>query len=177
MKNMFLKMAALLLSGAVLAFSPVQNWQIADGYGIKFSSADAGGIFKTMSGTIFFDEQNLAASKFEVAVDAASLNTGNGLQNKHAKSDEWFDVARYPQITYSSDKITRSGNGFLVTGTLDLHGVKKPVSIPFSFQRNGNKGLFAGSFTVNRNDFHLGKPGEDVGEQIKIDLSIPVAKK
>ena len=134
------------------------------------------GVFKTFKGAIVFDEQNPAASKFDVSIDAASINTGNGLQNKHAKSDEWFDVAKYPQIRYISQKFVKAGAGYQVTGDLEVHGVKKAVTIPFTFQKTAKGAVFAGSFTVNRNDFKLGKPGGDVGEQIKIDISVPVTK-
>jgi polyisoprenoid-binding protein YceI len=176
MKNLFYPvLAALILLGSAFTFVAT-NWQIADGYTISFSSNDAGGVFKTFKGTILFDEQNPAASKFDVTVDAASINTGNGLQNKHAKSDEWFDVVKYPQIRYSSQKIVKAGNGYQVTGDLEVHGVKKPVTIPFTFSKTAKGAQFTGSFTVNRSDFHVGKPGGEVAEEIKIDISVPVTK-
>jgi polyisoprenoid-binding protein YceI len=167
--------AILILLGSAFTFVAT-SYKIADGYNIEFSSSDAGGIFKTFTGTIVFDDQNPAASKFDVSIDAASINTGNGLQNKHAKSDEWFDVAKYPQIRYTSRSFTRTGSGYQVTGDLQVHGVTKSTSIPFTFQRSATGGTFTGSFTVNRNDFKIGKPGGDVGEQIKIDIKVPVTK-
>src|SRR3982751_1095108 len=107
--------AVLILLGSAFTFVAT-SWQIADGYNIEFSSSDANGVFKTFKGAIVFDEQNPAASKFDVTIDAASINTGNGMQNKHAKSDEWFDVAKYPQIRYTSRSFVKSGNGYQVTG-------------------------------------------------------------
>jgi polyisoprenoid-binding protein YceI len=177
MKKMIFSMATLLVLAAVFAFTVVQSWQITDKYNISFSSNDAGGIFKTFKGSIVFDEQNLAASNFNVSIDVASINTGNGLQNKHAKSDEWFDAAKYPVINYTSKKIVKAGNAYQVTGDLELHGVKKELTIPFSFRNNGSEAVFTGSFTVNRSDYHVGKPGGDVAEQIKVDISVPVIKK
>jgi polyisoprenoid-binding protein YceI len=174
-KYLFPALATLILAGSAFTFIAT-GWQIADGYSIGFSSNDAGGVFKTFKGTILFDDQNPAASKFDVVIDAASINTGNGLQNKHAKSDEWFDVAKYPQIRYSSTRIVKAGSGYQVTGDLEIHGVKKTVTFPFTFQKTAGGGVFTGSFTVNRSDFHVGKPGGDVAEQIKIDLSVPVTK-
>ena len=174
-KYIYPAVAVLILLGSAFTFAAT-NWQIADGYNIEFSSNDASGVFKTFKGTIVFDKQNPAASKFDVSIDAASINTGNGLQNKHAKSDEWFDVAKYPQIRYTSQKFVKAGTGYQVTGDLEVHGVKKAVTIPFTFQKTAKGAVFAGSFTVNRNDFKLGKPGGDVGEQIKIDISVPVTK-
>jgi polyisoprenoid-binding protein YceI len=170
-------LAGLLLTGSAFTFIAAQNYQIADGYNIGFSSDDAGGVFKGFKGSISFDEQNPAASKFDVTIDAATINTGNGLQNKHAKSDEWFDVAKYPQIHFASKNVTKTAaGGYQVTGDLTLHGVTKSVTFPFSFKKTPTGGVFTGAFTVNRNDYKLGKPGGDVGESIKVDLNIPVTK-
>jgi polyisoprenoid-binding protein YceI len=168
--------AVLLLAGSAFTFLTAANWKIAGGYSIAFSSDDAGGIFSDFSGTIVFDEQNLSTGKFDVLIGVASINTGNGLQNKHAKSDEWFDAAKYPQIHYASKSIVKTGNGYQVTGDLDIHGVKKTTTIPFTFKQTAQGGVFAGSFMVNRNDFKIGKPGGDVAEQIKLDISVPVSK-
>jgi polyisoprenoid-binding protein YceI len=174
-KLIYPALAILILLGSAFTFVAT-SYKIADGYNIEFSSSDAGGIFKTFKGTIVFDEQNPAASKFDVTIDVASINTGNGLQNKHAKSDEWFDVAKYPQIRYTSRSFAKTGSGYQVTGDLQIKDVKKPVIIPFTFQKTAAGGTFTGSFTVNRSDFHVGKPGGDVGEQIKIDIKVPVTK-
>lgn len=168
--------AVLILAGSAFTFVTATSWQITEGYSIAFSSDDASGIFKGFKGNIAFDEQNPAASKFDVTIDVATINTGNGLQNKHAKSDEWFDVAKYPQIHFTSQKIARVGNGYQATGDLEIHGIKKSATIPFTFKKSGTGGTFAGSFTVNRSDFKVGKPGGDVGEQIKLDVSVPVTK-
>jgi polyisoprenoid-binding protein YceI len=174
-KYIYPAIAVLILATSAFSFIAT-SWKIADGYNIEFSSNDASGVFKTFRGSIVFDEQNPAASKFDVSIDVASLNTGNGLQNKHAKSDEWFDVAKYPQIRYVSRTFVKAGNGYQVTGDLEVHGVKKPATIPFTFQKTATGAVFAGSFTVNRSDFKVGKPGGDVGEQIKIDIKVPVTK-
>jgi len=170
--------AALILAGSAFTFFAPQNWKIADGYSITWSvvGSEAGGIFKTFTGSLVFDEQNPATGVFDMKVDAGSVNSGNGLMNKHAKSDEWLDAARFPVIHFASRSISKTAGGYQVTGDLDLHGVKKPVTIPFTFQKTAQGGTFAGSFTVSRNDYKIGKPGGDVGEQIKVDISVPVTK-
>jgi polyisoprenoid-binding protein YceI len=111
-----------------------QTWQIGSNYSVQFSCNQASGIFKDIKANILFDEQNPDNAKFNVNVDAGSLNTGNALMNKHAKSDEWLDAAKYPAITFASKKITKNGASYQVTGDLTLHGVTKEVSIPFAFK-------------------------------------------
>lgn len=177
MKRVFTPLAAvLLLAGSAFTFIAPDNWKIVDGYSITFSTDEASGIFKDFKGTIQFDEQNAAASKFDVTIDVASINTGNGLQNKHAKSDEWFDAAKYPQIHFLSQKVGKTPAGYQVTGDLEMHGVKKQLSIPFTFKHTAAGGIFTGNFNVNRTDFHVGKPGGEVSDQIKLEVSVPVTK-
>jgi polyisoprenoid-binding protein YceI len=177
MKKLIISMATLLAVTAVFAFTVLaQNWKITDKYNIQFSSNDVGGIFKTFTGSIAFDEANLAAAKFDVTIDVNSINTGNGLQNKHAKSDEWFDAAKYPAIKFTSTRIVKASAAYQVTGNLQIHGVTKEFTIPFTFKKAGAGATFNGSFTINRSDFKIGKPGGEVAEQIKVDVAVPVTK-
>lgn len=168
--------AMIILAGSAFTFLAAPGWQIIKGYSIAFSIGSEGGIFKDFSGNINFDDQNPATGKFDVAVNVASVNTGNGLQNNHVKSDEWLDAAKYPTIRFLSTSIAKAGTGYQVTGDLDMHGVKKQVSIPFTFKRTDQGGLFAGTLTVSRKDFNVGKPGGDVDDEIKVTISVPVSK-
>lgn len=164
-----------LLASAFTTFNAVQ-WQIADGYAIKFAGNDAEGKFEKFSGDIVFDEKNLDASKFSVSVDVSSIATGNGMKNKHARSDKWFDAKQFPTIHFTSGRFSKTAGGYSVEGTLDLHGVKRTVNIPFTFSNN----TFVGSFSVNRMDYGIGSMegmSKKVSNEIKIDLSVPVSKK
>jgi polyisoprenoid-binding protein YceI len=175
------QMSFVALVGATLllsAFTTIKaiDWQIAEGYSIKFKGTDAEGIFKTMSGNISFDENDLSTSQFSVSVDVSSINTGNGMKNKHAKSDKWFDAEKYPTITFTSSKISKATQGYLVEGTLTMHGVKKQVIIPFTFGSN----LFKGNFSVNRLDYGVGTMegmSKKVSNEIALEISVPVTKK
>ena len=171
-------MATLLSLVVVFAFAPAGNWEMTDKYTVRFAGGgEVGGIFKTMKGSIVFDEQNLAGSNFDLSIDIASINTGNGMMNTHAKSAEWFDAGKYPIIRFTSKKIVKNGAAYQVTGDMEIHGVKKELALPFSFQNKGATGIFSGTFMINRSDFHIGKPGGEVEENIKLDISVPVVKK
>lgn len=170
----------VLVGATVLltAFTAVKSidWKIADSYSIKFKGTDAEGIFKTFSGNISFDQNDLSNSKFSVAIDVSSINTGNGMKNKHAKSDEWFDAAKYPTITFSSSKISKSKEAYLVEGTLEIHGIKKQVKIPFTFVST----TFKGNFSINRMDFGIGTMqgmSKKVSNEITLEIAVPVTKK
>lgn len=174
-KVKFIVMFALIIMLSAFTINNSISWKIDDGYTIAFTSKDPTGIFTKMSGEIEFDEDNLSASKFDVVVDVSSINTGNGMQNKHAVSAKWFDADKFPTINFKSKSFTKSKDGYSVFGTLDMHGVQKDFSMPFTFEDN----VFTSSFTVNRLDFNIGTTtgsGKKVPADLKIDISVPVSK-
>jgi polyisoprenoid-binding protein YceI len=177
MKKIILSAVLLSSLALIFAFTLSQNWQITDPYSITFSTSGASGIFKKFTGSIAFDDQNPVTSKFDVTIDVNSINTGNGMQNKDAKSADWFDATKYPVIKYTSTKIVKTGNSYQSTGNLQMHGITKQITIPFTFKRTGSGGQFDGVFTINRNDFNIGKPDAEVGPDIKLTISVPVIKK
>jgi polyisoprenoid-binding protein YceI len=177
-KNIYPIAALLIITAIAFTVIQSQNWKIGEDYSIKFSGNNASGIFKSLKGTINFDDSNLASSKFDVTVDVATINTGNGMKNTHAKSDKWFDAEKYPTISFTSSSITKTSAGYEAKGTLTMHGVRKDFIIPFSFTKNGSDGVFASSIDINRLDFNMKTPEPDLGAAtiLKVDLNIPVHK-
>ena len=154
----------------------VINWQIKDGYAIKFSGSSASGKFEKVKGTISFDENDLSSSHFSVDVEVNSIATGNWLKNSHAKGEKWFNADKYPIINFTSSKFLKTSQGYSVYGILDMHGIKKPITIPFTFSNN----TFNGSCTIKRIDYGIGTMegmSKKVSNDIKIDISVPVSKK
>ena len=168
--------AAIILLASAFTFISSQNWKIASGYSIKFSGSGATGIFKDLKGQVIFDEKNLAASKFDVTIDVTSINTGNGLKNTHAKGGKWFDASKYPTIHFTSTKVNKTASGYEAQGELEMHGVKKAFTVPFTFTRSGNGGIFTGNFDVNRVDFGIGEPGGRVDDVFKLNVTVPVTQ-
>lgn len=163
--------ALLLISASAFTVWKAPGWKIGEEYSIRFTSGHPDGIFRGLKGDIAFDAKNPKAGKFDVTVDVTTINTGNGMQNTHAKGAQWFDAEKYPVIRFTSTSVAAAGGGYRVTGILDMHGVKKEISFPFTFRNN----VFAGSFEVNRNDFGIGEPNhKSVPPVMKIDLSVPV---
>lgn len=169
-------MSILLLVGGVFAFTQVKTWKVSKDYSVEFSAKGVNGIFKTMSATINFDEAKLSASKFVMTIDVNSINTGNGLQNKHAIGAEWFNAEKYPNIKFTSSSFEKTEKGYSVKGKMQVKDVTKDMTIPFTFTKSGNKGKFISSFTIDRSTYNVGKSGGDVGNSIKIDVTIPVTK-
>jgi polyisoprenoid-binding protein YceI len=152
-KSIFPLMVVVIIILSAFTFFQSLDWKINDNYSVKFDGGDPSGEFKGLKGSIKFDENNLAASKFDCTVDVETINTGNGMKNTHAKSDKWLDAAKYPVIRFFSKSINRTASGFEAIGTLDFHGVQKEITLPFTFVNN----VFAGTFEVNRLDYDINK--------------------
>ena len=174
MKKAPLFTAALAaLSFSALAATLVSAWKIAPGYAVTFSTKDAEGRFEQLQGEVRFDPADLAGAKFNVTLPVATINTGNGMKNRHAKSRSWFDAATYPDINFSSTQVVKTAAGYETSGTLTMHGVTREVTLPFTFTKTASGGTFNGHLEVNRLDFKIGESGK-VGDVVKIDLKVPV---
>lgn len=174
MKKQFYVIAAVLTiaASAYVAFQP-SEFKIADNYSVKFNGGDPAGEFKGLTGTINFNPDNLAESKFDVSVQVATINTGNGMKNTHAVSDKWLDAAKYPLIKFTSETITKTANGYEAKGTLDMHGVQKEIVLPFTFVNN----VFSGTVEVNRMDYNINTAEPNHGAQVlKVEITVPVTK-
>ena len=178
MKKVFYPLVAglLLMSSAYMSVTS-QEWKISDNHSIKFISKDPSGIFKDFKGTIKFDDKDLAGSKFDVSIDVSSISTGNGMMNKKAQIEEWFNAEKFPQIKYVSSKIEKTDKGYAVFGDLKIKGTSKPTKVNVVVTNGGDKAKFSGTFNVNRMDFHVGHKSETVPDVMKIEFDIPVTKK
>jgi polyisoprenoid-binding protein YceI len=176
MKNIILSMVSILLVGGLLAFVQLGNWKVSPDYSVKFSGKGVNGIFKTFTADINFDETKLATSTVAVTIDVASLNTGNAVQNRHATGAEWFDAAKYPKITFTSSAIEKNSSGYLVKGKMTVKGKVKDVSIPFNFSKTGAAGEFSSTLTIKRSDYGVGASTNDVSDEIKVEVKVPVVK-
>lgn len=158
------------------AFSVVSTqWNISNDYSITFSTDHASGKFEKISGTIHFNENDLAKSSFNLQVEVQSIATGNFLKNSHAKGKKWFESDKYPKISFVTTKISKSTNGFIASGNLTMKNVTKSIEIPFQFKNN----VFSGKFSVNRMDYNIGSMegmSKKVGNKIDLEVSIPVTK-
>ena len=167
------------ISLAISAFTILNyNWNIESNYSIKFSGKKAEGTFSGLKGKINFNPADLQSSVIDVVVMANTISTGNTTKDKHAKDEDWFEVIKYPVIRFTSSSFLKSGDNFIVSGVLELHGVKKQVQIPFAFSETNNSGSFMGSFKINRTDFGIKGNffGFTVGDEFDVTLKIPVTK-
>jgi polyisoprenoid-binding protein YceI len=148
-----------------------------------------GGQFKDFTGEIVFDPDRPDASTVNVRIDAASIDTGVSDRDAHLRSDDFFAVEKYPELTFVSDRIVSTGAGsFTVYGTLTIRGVSRDVELPVNYLGSVRdpygKDLvaFEGSIRLNRKDFGLTwnaaleTGGFLVGDDVEVTFNIEAAR-
>jgi polyisoprenoid-binding protein YceI len=142
------------------------------------------GKFTDFSGILELEDNDLSKSSVSVRINAASITTENAARDKDLRSANFLDIEKYPEITFVSHRIVKQDDGYLLVGDLNMHGVSKELSIPFTF--NGRvKDLagkmrvgFEGHVTINRKDWGInyGKFADNGGlvaaNEVTIELDI-----
>jgi polyisoprenoid-binding protein YceI len=143
------------------------------------------GRFRDFSGTIDFDEKQPEKASVTFTIQTASIDTDTADRDTHLRSADFFDVEKYPTITFQSTRVTKtSSDSYAVTGNLQIHGVTREVTIPTTYLGSakdpwGNlRGGFEAETTINRKDFGLNwntaleTGGFLVGDDVKITFNI-----
>lgn len=166
MRRSLLILATLLLMAPATALSAGEKTFTPDtihsriGFSAK-TLFKVEGNFGKYSTDISGDPDTLGNAKVRVEIEVASINTENKTRDGHLKSPEFFDAAKFPKIVFTSSKVWKQNAQVMVQGTLDMHGVKRDVTLAFepSFGKNGNGNdtwSYEGSLKINRNDWGVG---------------------
>jgi polyisoprenoid-binding protein YceI len=149
------------------------------------------GEFTKVSGSVQLDDQDISKSTVNATIDVASLDTRVQRRDDDLKSDHFFDLAKYPTITFQSTKIVSTGDGTSkMTGNLTIHGVTKEVTFdvtgptkPIQVMNGTRRGASA-TTKINRQDFGivymsntLPSGDEMIGDTVTITLDIEMVKK
>ena len=182
--------SAVLLMGATLAASgQVSTWKIDPVHsGVEFKVRHLGvsnvhGTFSKPSGIIKLDEKDMTKSSVEASVNTSTVNTNEEARDKHLQTAEFFDVQKYPTITFKSTSVASSGGKLTLTGDLTMNGVTKPVTLALDGPappQTDAKGLvrsgFSATGTFHRTDFNFGSKygpamiGNDVQFTIDVEM-------
>lgn len=187
----------LLLAVSLPAAALADTWQIDPAHtNVEFTVrhmmiSNVKGQFEKTSGTITIDGTDPTTAKIDATIDASSLNTRVAKRDAHLKSPDFFDVAKYPTITFKSTKVETEGSGkYKVTGDLTLHGATKPVVLevessgaPIKDPMGSTRAGAAATATISRKDFGLtwNKPMETggvlIGDDVAISIDVEAVKK
>lgn len=141
---------------------------------IKNFGIKTGGDFTGLKGTINFNPSNLAASSFDVSVEAKTIDTDSKSRDEHLQESEYFDVEKYPLITMKSTKIVHSTTAgrYYLFANLTIKGTTKPVQFGFSATPKNGGYVFEGQFEINRRDFGVGGSSISMADKLKVSLMV-----
>ncbi|EED31170.1 conserved hypothetical protein [gamma proteobacterium NOR5-3] len=142
------------------------------------------GRFNDFSGSFSYDAENPGASKASVVIKTASLDTNHAERDKHLRSDDFFDVDKYPEIRFESTRYDADGaDGGTLHGNLTMHGRTKPAAIVITKIGEGTdpwggyRAGFDGSFELSRSEFGIDKDLGPASEEVGVTLSIEGVRK
>jgi polyisoprenoid-binding protein YceI len=189
--------------GAILlaAFTAAANGRAAEevftfdkahtkvGFRIRHTVSRVEGRFKDFDGTIWLDRENPAQSRVELTIRATSIDTANDNRDGDLRSANFFDVEKFPTITFKSTKVeSKGGDNYSVTGDFTMHGVTKSIVVPV--QSNGfakmgktEKAGFTIAFPLNRKEYGitwnktLDQGALLLGDDVDISIEIEANKK
>lgn len=194
-KTSFTILMLIAVSVFSVAFSATQaqQWRVdkshsAINFSVKHFFTPVNGAFNDYDATIAFDPENLQESHIDVTIHVNSVDTKNQRRDNHLKTDDFFGAETWPDITFKSSRIEKTGdNEFVAYGQLTIKEVAKEIELPFTLlgimehpRREGTKiaGITA-TTTINRTEYEVGTGdwasnavvGDNVSVEIQLELN------
>lgn len=192
MKKIILAAALTVSSFAFASSWDIDSAHAAANFAVKhLAISTVNGTLGAVTGKVELDDKDVTKSKIEASIDVKGINTKEPKRDDHLRSKDFFEVEKFPNITFKSTKIEKGeGNKLKVTGDLTIKGVTKPVTLdgeltpevanPFSKAKTRG---FSGTTSINRKDFGLTwnvaleTGGVLVGDDVKINVEAELIKK
>jgi len=163
------------------------------GFSVRHFFSQVPGSFKEFSGTVKLDPTNWGASSVDATIQTTSIYTNNDRRDNHLRSADFFEVDKFPTITFKSTKVTKSADNKLqVAGDLTMKGITKPVVLNVEFlgagtvtvegRPAGQRAGFTATTTINRKDFNilwnkqLDQGGTMLGDDVTINIGVEAVK-
>lgn len=197
---MTLALASIALAASVASSAPeslaLDPAHTNVGFTVRHFFSKVPGRFTDFAGTVQFDSKSIAASSVDVTIQATSVNTANERRDNHLRSGDFFEVEKFPTLTFKSSKITADGDKtalapgdkFKIAGDLTIKGITKPVTLDATFLGSGSMPMgpgpavtiagFEATTTVNRKDFNilwnrtLDQGGTMLGDDVTINIAV-----
>lgn len=182
-------LAAIALAGVAALAAPITYQIDAAHSNVGFAVPILGGLstvrgkFTDFTVQIVHDDADVSKSSVKAVIKAASIDTGIERRDAHLRNPDFFEVEKFPEITFESKRVEKKGSGYVAHGTFTMHGVSKEIELPFTLNgvrknpANGSTTLGATSrLTLNRKDFGISYSRADapdfLGDMIEIELNL-----
>jgi polyisoprenoid-binding protein YceI len=177
-----LAITALLLGSAQAETYQIDPAHSSVAFSIRHLVSRTTGKFGEFSGSITYDPAKPLATQVEAVIQSASIDTDNEKRDGHLSSPDFFDVEKYPEITFKSTKAEKKGDMLIVTGQLSMHGVTKEIQLAVEERGTGEHPYskmpvagFGAELTLDRSEFGVDSWNDDfkvLGTEVKIMLNI-----
>jgi len=149
---------------------------------VSFKIKNAGftidGKFGAVTATIVFDETKSSGNSIDAKIDSKTINTGNGTRDGHLKKEDYFGVDKFPKIQMKATLFGKEKDGtFRGYFKLTIKDKTKDIAVPFSFTQKDGKGLFKGTFIINRLDYGVGESSMILSDNATITIEVNIIKK
>ena len=188
-RNTLLAAALAVVLAALPAYPAVTKYDADVAHSnVGFSIPILGGLshvrgkFNDFSVEIVYDDKDVTKSTVRAVIKAASIDTGIERRDAHLRNPDFFDVEKFPEITFQSTRVEQKGKDFVAHGTFTMHGVSKEVALPFTI--NGVKQAADGKTTLgvtaratlNRRDYGINFARPDnpnfLGDTVEVELNV-----
>ena len=164
---------------------PIDNAHSTVGFSVPILGglSQVKGKFTDFAITLNHDEKDVTKSSVNVVIKATSVDTGIERRDAHLRNADFFDVEKFPEITFKSERIEKKGKQFIAHGPLTMHGVTKQIELPFTItgtykNPTNNKTTvgYSAKMVLNRRDFGINYARQDnptfVGDEITVEIEL-----
>lgn len=178
--SMALENAAANATAPAATAQPLARWTVASGGRLGFTASwnntAVAGQFGSWKADILFSPDALDASRITVTIDLASADTDDSQRDEMLQGSDFFDTATHPQAVFTSNSIrSLGGDRYRANGTLQLHGVSRPVALTFTLGIDGDTARVKGTSRLDRTQFGVGSgewaATDQIGAQVGVDFA------
>jgi polyisoprenoid-binding protein YceI len=164
---------------------PIDNAHSTVGFSVPILGglSQVKGKFTDFAITLNHDEKDITKSSVNVVIKATSVDTGIERRDAHLRNADFFDVEKFPEITFKSERVEKKGKQFIAHGPLTMHGVTKEIALPFTITGTYNNPTnnkttvgYSAKMVLNRRDYGINYARQDnptfVGDEITVEIEL-----
>jgi polyisoprenoid-binding protein YceI len=134
---------------------------------------NAEGRFHRLSGEVVVDARDLATAKITLSIEAGSIDTGIGMRDSHLRSEDFFDIRKFPTITFESERVEGGGHRANVFGRLTIRGITREIAVPVEVSLSEVALVASGEFVINRRDYGIAYESflNPIGDDVRVSFT------
>ena len=177
MKKFFAAAILFIVASTGLSFAQTAVSHSVISFKIKNLGINTNGTIGGLQADVHFNPADLTTSTLSATVDVTTLSTDNNSRDEHLKSEDFFDLAKYPKISLKSVAFKhKSGDSYTGTFNLTIKDKTKQLDIPFTYVDKGTSLVFNSAFKINRRDFGVGGSSMILSDEVNVTIEAEATK-